>query len=81
MSDCRRILVIDDDADFVEYARIVLESASYQVLTAGDAASGLSIIRAERPDLVITDMMMSYTLEGTSVTQRSALTQNLLRLP
>jgi len=81
VSECRRILVIDDDTDFIEYARIVLESASYQVLTAGDAASGLSIIRAEHPDLVITDMMMSYTLEGTSVTGEIRADPELAQIP
>jgi len=65
----KRIVVIDDDPDFVEYARIVLEAASYDILTASNAADGLALARRTRPDLVITDVMMSYSLEGTSVTR------------
>jgi CheY-like chemotaxis protein len=63
------IVIIDDDPDFVEYTRIVLESASYNVLTARNAADGLALVRASAPDLIITDVMMSYTLEGTNVTR------------
>jgi CheY-like chemotaxis protein len=69
VSTLKRIVVIDDDPDFLEYARIVLESASNEVLTATDAAGGLALIRQEHPDLIITDVMMSYTMEGVSVTR------------
>ena len=64
MRACKRIVVIDDDPDFVEYTRIVLESASYDILTATNAADGLALARRTRPDLVITDVMMSYTPGG-----------------
>ena len=76
-----RIVVIDDDQDFLEYARIVLESASYEVLTATDATEGLELIRESAPDLIITDVMMSYTLEGTSVTRQIRADPELRRLP
>ena len=81
MSGCRRIVVIDDDPDFIEYARIVLEAASYDVLAATDAADGLALIRNSAPDLVITDVMMSYTLEGVSVTSEIRADPDLCRLP
>ena len=69
MRASKRIVVIDDDPDFVEYTRIILEAASYDILTATNAADGLALARRTRPDLVITDVMMSYSLEGTSVTR------------
>jgi CheY-like chemotaxis protein len=69
LSEAQRIVVIDDDQDFLEYARIVLESASYEVLTATDAEDGLSLIKSASPDLIITDVMMSYSFEGVSITQ------------
>jgi CheY-like chemotaxis protein len=76
-----RIVVIDDDPDFQEYARIVLESASYEVLSASDAEEGLDLVKASSPDLVITDVMMSYTLEGTSVTRQIRADPDLRKLP
>lgn len=70
MTACKRIVVIDDDPDFCEYTRIILEAASYDILTASNAADGLELARRTLPDLIITDVMMSYTLEGTSVTRQ-----------
>ena len=81
MSGQKRILVIDDDIDFLEYARIVLESASYEVITAVDADDGLEQIRSSLPDLVITDVMMSYTMEGISVTRAIRDDARLSQLP
>ena len=76
-----KIVIIDDDPDFIEYTRIVLESASYQVLTATNAADGLALVRESVPDLIITDVMMSYTLEGTSVTREIRSNPELSETP
>jgi len=81
VSEHARIVVIDDDPDFLEYARIILESASYEVLTATDATEGLELIRNAAPDLIITDVMMSYTLEGASVTREIRVDPDLCGLP
>jgi CheY-like chemotaxis protein len=81
MSEHTRIVVIDDDPDFLEYARIILESASYEVLTATDAAEGLKLIRSSAPDLIITDVMMSYSLEGASITREIRADPDLCGLP
>jgi len=81
VSERERIVLIDDDPDFVEYARIVLESASYQVSIAADAKEGLALIRTQQPDLVITDVMMSYTLEGVSITREIRRDPALCHIP
>ena len=81
MDQPQRIVVIDDDQDFLEYTRIVLESAGYEVRTATDAADGLELIRTSSPDLIITDVMMSYTLEGASITRAIRSDPALHRLP
>ena len=59
----RRIVIVDDDPDFLEYTRIVLRSAGYRVDTATGAAEGLALIRSVLPDLIISDVMMSYSVE------------------
>ena len=81
MDEPQRIVVIDDDQDFLEYTRIVLESARYEVLMATNAADGLALIRNASPDLIITDVMMSYTLEGASITRAIRADPALHRLP
>lgn len=59
-----KILTVDDDRDFVEALRIVLESGGYEVVAAHDAETGLEKLRSERPDLVLLDVMMPSATEG-----------------
>ena len=54
----QKILVIDDDVLVRDTIVRILERKGYQVLVAGDGARGLRIFRSERPDLVITDIIM-----------------------
>ena len=56
-----KILLVDDDSDFVAATKTVLESRhDYKVLTASDGVFGLAIARAERPDLIILDVLMPF---------------------
>ena len=52
-----KILLVDDDPDFVEATKTVLES-KYQVITAYNGDEGLSKVVEERPDLIILDVVM-----------------------
>jgi two-component system alkaline phosphatase synthesis response regulator PhoP len=54
----QRILVVDDDKSIVKVVRGYLEQAGYQVLTASDGETALHMLRRERPDLVILDLML-----------------------
>jgi DNA-binding response OmpR family regulator len=58
MAAKKTILLIDDDRDFVQGLKSVLEGKGYRVLLAHDGAAGLTTGERERPDLVIVDMMM-----------------------
>jgi len=58
------ILLVDDDADFLDSVKIVLDSAGYEVETAGSAEQGLERFRAAQPDLVIVDLMMEEVDAG-----------------
>jgi len=53
-----KVLLIDDDPDFVEATKTVLESKSYQVFTAYNGDDGLSKVFEEIPDLIILDVVM-----------------------
>ncbi|MFC2056295.1 response regulator transcription factor [Chloroflexota bacterium] len=52
-----KILLVDDDPDFVEATKTVLES-KYQVATAYNGDEGLNKVVEERPDLIILDVVM-----------------------
>ena len=53
-----KILVVDDDSDIREALTMVLESRGYQVITAQDGIEGLAYLKAEKPDLMILDLLM-----------------------
>ncbi len=67
MSPPTTILIVDDDPDFREFVRIVLESHGYRVSEAANAAAGLALMREECPDVVLLDAMMSYELAGIGI--------------
>ncbi|MCF8023929.1 MAG: response regulator [Desulfobacteraceae bacterium] len=58
MSDKKLITVVDDDPDLVEAVCMKLESKNYRVEKAYDGEEALEKVRAEKPDLLILDVMM-----------------------
>lgn len=58
MEERARILLIDDDPDFVQATKKVLESKSYEVLVAYNGEEGLQKTRDENPDLILLDIIM-----------------------
>jgi CheY-like chemotaxis protein len=53
-----KVLLVDDDKDFVEATKLVLESKPYEVVVAYDGDEGLAKARKEKPDLIILDIIM-----------------------
>jgi len=53
-----KILIVDDDSDVLDALTMVLESRGYQVITARDGIEGLACLKAEKPDLMILDLLM-----------------------
>jgi adenylate cyclase len=68
-----KILVVDDDPDFVEIMRTILESNDYSVVTAANGEQALAQVKAQRPDLMLLDIMMSSVLDGLNVSEQLAL--------
>jgi len=58
MAELAKILMIDDDPDFVEATTIVLESGPYKVIPAYSGREGLQKVEEEKPDLIILDIIM-----------------------
>jgi DNA-binding response OmpR family regulator len=57
------VLVIDDDPVIVKLLRVNFELEGFNVISAGDGREGVEMVRAERPDVVISDIMMP-TMNG-----------------
>jgi PAS domain S-box-containing protein len=73
------ILVIEDHPEMRRFIAEVL-SSEYHVITAADGLEGLSSIAVERPDLVVTDLMMPK-LGGDELVRRMRANKDLMQLP
>ncbi len=58
MADKKLILLVDDDPDFVEAVRVIVENGGYEVAVAYDGQEGLEAVEQRRPDLIVLDVMM-----------------------
>lgn len=76
-----KILVVDDDPDFVEAMRLTLEPHGYQVVSAASGDEGLAKVSTEAPDLVILDVIMSSVLDGLNMSQRMQTNPQHKRIP
>jgi CheY-like chemotaxis protein len=76
-----KILVVDDDPDFVKVTSKVLGRAGHVVESAANGAQALKAMRASPPDLVLLDIMMSYVLDGLDVSREMAEDPALKRIP
>ena len=54
----KKVLVIDDDKNTVQFLSVALEENGYEAVSANDGKEGLTMVESERPDLIILDVMM-----------------------
>ena len=76
-----KVLVVDDDPDFVRVTSKVLEKAGHQVISAASGAKALKAMRQTTPDVVLLDIMMSYILDGLDVSREMAEDPELHDIP
>lgn len=76
----QRILVVDDDRDVVRLIRAYLERAGYEVLVAYDGETALHILRRDRPDLLLLDLMLPDR-DGLDITHLVRQDPNLSPTP
>jgi DNA-binding response OmpR family regulator len=58
------ILIIDDDPDFVEVTKVILEARQYNVISAYSSNEGWTKMEEQMPDAIILDVMMGRGAEG-----------------
>lgn len=76
-----KILVVDDDPDFVAFTRNVLKRQNHEVITAASGKQALDVMRQNKPDLVLLDVMMSYLLDGLHVSEEMHKDPELSQIP
>ena len=70
------ILCIDDDQDFLDTLRLVLETSGYVMEEADSAETGLKQYKETKPDLIIVDLMMEEIDSGTHFVKELRLLGN-----
>ncbi|GMV06622.1 MAG: hypothetical protein AMXMBFR53_28980 [Gemmatimonadota bacterium] len=63
----RRVLYVEDDPDYREAVRAVLEAAGYDVVEAASAEEGLALFKASPPDAALVDLMMEEVDAGMTL--------------
>ncbi len=75
-----KILLVDDDVDFIESTKTVLESAPYEVIVAYEGNEGLQKAREENPDLILLDIIMPVK-DGFTAAEQLKKDPELSKIP
>ena len=75
-----KILIIDDDLDTLKLVGLILQRQGYEIVAANSGSQGLAKAAAERPNLVLLDVMMP-DMEGYEVARRLRADPELARTP
>jgi CheY-like chemotaxis protein len=76
-----KIMIVDDDPDYINVVKTILESEQYTVVTAGNKTEGMEKIRAEKPDLAILDVMMDAWQDGFEMSRQLKKDPHLRNIP
>jgi two-component system alkaline phosphatase synthesis response regulator PhoP len=80
MAKRAKILLIDDDIDFVESTKTILESKPYEVIVAHEGDEGLRKAREENPDLILLDVIMPVK-DGFTAAEQFKKDPQLSKIP
>jgi len=81
MEKITKILIIDDDPNFVEATKAILENKSYKVVAAYDKNEGIEKINSEKPDLILLDIMMKKLDDGFTICYKLKHDSELKKIP
>jgi CheY-like chemotaxis protein len=77
----KRVLLVDDDQDFLEVNRLALQRAGFNVLTACDGEEGFRIATEQPVDVAVLDVMMADRDEGFALARRMRQDTRSSRIP
>ncbi len=70
MAEKKTVLVIDDDPDIIETVQIILSAKGYTIISASSGRQGIELLRTNRPDMILCDMMMEAIDSGMQTAQQ-----------
>ena len=65
-----KVLIVDDDPDFVEIARTILISDGHEVISASDTEQAFALARQEKPHIILLDIMLETALDGLNLSHQ-----------
>lgn len=77
----KRLLMIDDDPDFVSGIKTILDAAGYEVEVAYDPKAGLRALQTRQYDLLLLDIMMGRGAEGVMIARKLRKDAKLRTMP
>ena len=77
----KRLLIIDDDPDFVSGIKAILDTAGFEVAVAYDPKEGLKALQTEQYDLLLLDIMMGRGAEGVMIARKLRKDPKLREMP
>jgi DNA-binding response OmpR family regulator len=77
----KKVLMIDDDPEFVEAITNILDAKGYDVVSANDGKDGVAKAKQEKPDIILLDVMMTTKSEGFDVARELSKDANLKGTP
>jgi len=80
VKNAAKILLVDDDADFVASTKMVLESKNYEVIVADNGNEGVRKAREEKPDLILLDIIMPVE-DGFTAAEKLKKDPKLAKIP
>ena len=60
----KKVLLVDDEVDFIEINKVALEGKGYEVIAAYNGQEAVEKAHKEKPDIIVLDVMMSRKTEG-----------------
>jgi two-component system alkaline phosphatase synthesis response regulator PhoP len=75
-----RVLLIDDEPDILLFCRVNLEHAGHEAIEAMNGESGIALLREQRPDAVVLDLMLP-TIDGFAVLRTLELERAIVDVP
>jgi two-component system response regulator VicR len=76
----KKVLCIEDEKEMIDLIKLILERKGFEVLGAVGGEEGLEVIRRERPDLILLDLMMPE-VDGWEVYRQMKADEQLKDIP
>ncbi|RJP48168.1 MAG: response regulator [Anaerolineaceae bacterium] len=77
----KRLLIIDDDPDYVAGIKAILDKAGFEVEVANDPKAGLRALQTRPYDLLLLDIMMGRGAEGVMIARKLRKDTKLREMP